>query len=327
MIKQVSNRIRRIFFITGLIFAVRMPAYSFPKLLSIKYIKFQSMLRSLPDTGNNETLLSIDKPVLISDQFSFTEGPAVDKEGNVFFTDQPNNKIWKYDVKGKLTLFMDNAKRSNGLFFDAKGNIVSCADEQNQLVSIDRFGKKIMVLTNKFEGGNFNGPNDVWVNHHNGNIYFTDPYYKRDYWPKDHTHIEEQRVYLLPKGKKNAVIADSSLKKPNGIVGSANGKLLFVADIEGSKIYKFDIDEEGKLTNKTVFVNQGSDGMTLDNQGNLYLCGKGVTVYNSKGKQIQHFNIPEDWTANVCFGGKNNNILFITASKSIYIIHMKVKGI
>jgi len=325
--KQIGNNLGKIFFISGLIFAVKVPAYGFGKVSSIKYFKFQSMPYSLPDTGNNETPLSTGKPVLISDQFSFTEGPAADKEGNVYFTDQPNNKIWKYDINGKLTLFMDNAKRSNGLFFDNKGNIVSCADEQNQLVSIDPTEKKITILAEKFEGGNFNGPNDVWVNHSNGNIYFTDPYYKRDYWPVEHTHIEEQRVYLLPKGKKNALIVDSSLKKPNGIIGSSDGKWLFVADIGGSKIYRFNIDKEGRLINKTLFANQGSDGMTLDNEGNLYLCGKGVTVYNSKGEKIQHIDIPEDWTANICFGGKNKNILFITASKSIYIVHMKVKGI
>lgn len=311
----------------GLIFAAKLPAYSFGNLSSINYFKFQYMPHSLTDTGTNETLLSIGDPVLISDQFSFTEGPAVDKEGNVFFTDQPNNKIYKYDINGKLSLFMDKAKRSNGLFFDAKGNIISCADEENQLVSINPAGKKITVLANKFEGENFNGPNDVWVNRTNGNIYFTDPYYKRDYWPANHTHLKNQFVYVLPKGKKEATIADSSLQKPNGIVGTADGKTLFVADIGGSKIYKFEIDNQGRLTNKTLFVNQGSDGMTLDNEGNLYLCGKGVTIYNPEGKKIQHIDIPEDWTANICFGGKHKDILFITASKSVYIVHMKVKGV
>ena len=323
--KQLLKKTGKTFFILGLIFATKKPAYSSGNIFTMSYFKFQYMPQDLQDTGNNESLLSIDKPILISDQFSFTEGPAADDEGNVFFTDQPNNKIWKYDINGKLSVFTDKAKRSNGLFFDANGNIISCADEQNQLVSINPV-KKIKVLVNKFNGENFNGPNDVWVNRINGNIYFTDPYYKRDYWPANHSHLKDENVYFLQKDNKDAVIADQSLEKPNGIVGTPDGKWLFVADIGANKIYKFGIDLQGRLINKSLFVNQGSDGMTLDNKGNLYLCGKGVTVYNSQGKQIQHFDIPEDWTANVCFGGRNKNILFITASKSIYIIHMKVKG-
>ena len=322
--KQLLNKSGKVF-LFGLIFAIKMPAYSFTNLSSLNF-KFQYMPHSLQDTGSNESLLSVDKPVLISDQFSFTEGPAADKEGNVFFTDQPNNKIWKYDINGKLSLFMDNTRRSNGLFFDKNGNIISCADEQNQLVSIDTDKKKITVLANNFEGENFNGPNDVWVNSTNGNIYFTDPYYERNYWPANHSHLKNENVYILKKGEKTASVADSSLQKPNGIIGTPDGKWLFVADIGGNKTFKFEIDKNGKLVNKKLFVNQGSDGMTIDNKGNIYLTGKGVTIYNPKGEKIEHIDIPEDWTGNICFGGKNKNILFITASKSIYIVHMKVRG-
>jgi gluconolactonase len=81
------------------------------------------------------------KAVLVAKQFSFTEGPAVDKKGNVFFTDQPNNKIWKYDTDGKLSVFMDSAGRSNGMYFDRKGNLISCADANDQLWSISPKGK------------------------------------------------------------------------------------------------------------------------------------------------------------------------------------------
>jgi gluconolactonase len=187
--------------------------------------------------------------------------------------------------------------------------------------------KKVTVLVNGFEGKNFNGPNDVWVNRLNGDMYFTDPYYKRNYWEEGHTHMDEQRVYYLAKGTNHAVIADDKIIKPNGIVGTADGKYLYVADIEGNKTYKYTIGADGSLSNKTLFVSQGSDGMTLDNEGNVYLTGHGVTVYNPKGEKIHHFNIPENWTGNVCFGGKDKNILFITASKSIYIVHMNVHGI
>ena len=96
----------------------------------------------------------------------------------------------------------------------------------------------------------------------------------------------------------------------------------------GGKVWlSFVIEKDGSLSNKKLFTNQGSDGMTIDNEGNIYLTGKGVTVYNKEGKMIQHFAIPEDWTANVCFGGKNMDELFITASKSVYTLHTKVKGV
>src|SRR5580658_6705309 len=103
-----------------------------------------------------------EKPRLISNQFSFTEGASVDKKGNVFFTDQPNNRIWEYDVNGKLSLWMENTSRSNGTYFDNKGNLISCADEHEQLISISP-KKKITVLVNGYEGHLLNGPNDVWV--------------------------------------------------------------------------------------------------------------------------------------------------------------------
>src|SRR5687767_12376180 len=80
-------------------------------------------------------------PILISNQFSFTEGPAVNKQGEVFFTDQPNNKIWKFDTKGKLSVFLDSAGRSNGTYFDSRGNLLTCADEKNQLWSITPKGQ------------------------------------------------------------------------------------------------------------------------------------------------------------------------------------------
>jgi len=298
--------------------------YLFKQAINFKIQNMNS--KSSGDTGINENKIAIDTPVLISNKFSFTEGPAVDKEGNIFFTDQPNNQIWKYGIDGKLSLFMDTAGRSNGLYFDEKGNIISCADEHNELLSISP-SKKVTVLIYNFNGKIFNGPNDVWVNPVNGDIYFTDPYYKRDYWKGDHPHIEEQNVYYLAKNKKQPVLAEAELTKPNGIIGTPDGKFLFIADIGANKTYKYIIDNDGSLTGKKLFTNQGSDGMTIDNKGNIYLTGKGVTIYNKEGKLIEHISIPEDWTANVCFGGKNMNELFITASKSVYVLHTNVKGV
>jgi gluconolactonase len=268
---------------------------------------------------------TLNKPQLISKQFSFTEGPAVDKAGNVFFTDQPNNKIWKYDTGGKLTVFMDNAGRSNGMYFDGKGNLITCADEHGEVWSISPAGK-VTVLLKDFKGRQFNGPNDIWGDR-KGGWYFTDPYYQRDYWKRTQPDLPGQYVYHLRKGSKQAIIADSLLNKPNGITGSPDGKYLYVADIGANKTYKYKINKDGSLSSKVLFTAQGSDGMTIDMNGNVYLTGKGVMVYNPQGKKIAQIPIPEEWTGNVCFAGKNRDVLFITASKAIYALKMNVKGI
>ena len=123
------------------------------------------------------------------------------------------------------------------------------------------------------------------------------------------------------------VLADANVKKPNGVVGTPDGKFLFVADMGTNKTYRYQINKDGSLSNKEIFVNQSADGITLDEKGNLYLAGSGVTVYNNNGVRIAHINIPEAWTANVCFGGRNKNVLFMTASKAIYILQMTVKGV
>ncbi|MEP7277369.1 MAG: SMP-30/gluconolactonase/LRE family protein [Bacteroidota bacterium] len=261
----------------------------------------------------------------VSKQFSFTEGPAVDRKGNIYFTDQPNDKIWKYDTEGNLSLFMDKTGRSNGMYFDKKGNLVTCADQKDELWSIAP-DKKVTVLLSNFNGHRFNGPNDLWMDKKDG-IYFTDPYYQRDYWERKTPDLTRQDVYYLPKGSTQAMIVDSSLLQPNGIVGTGDGRHLYVADIRDNKTYQYDISKDGRLDNRRLFVRQGSDGMTIDEKGNLYLSGRGVTVYNSNGIKIAHIPVPAEWVGNICFGGKNRNTLFITASESVFTLQMQVKGV
>ncbi|MBD1391957.1 SMP-30/gluconolactonase/LRE family protein [Mucilaginibacter glaciei] len=268
---------------------------------------------------------TLSKPKLISRQFKFTEGPAVDKKGNIFFTDQPNNKIWKYNTEGKLSIFLDSAGRANGTYFDKKGNLIVCADEHDQLWSVSP-DKKVKVLIKDYQGFLLNGPNDLWVRP-NGDIYITDPYYQRPWWTRTKPDLLDQKVFYLPKGATQPVPLDDSLKRPNGIVGTPDGKTLYVADIGDSKIYKYSIKADGTLANKKVHLRQGADGMTLDALGNLYLAGNGIAIFNPQGIQIGHIEIPEPWSANVCFGGKNRDLLFITASTAIYTLKMNVKGV
>jgi gluconolactonase len=295
-------------------------------LVAFGTIPFCSGAKTIIDTPQTGGLFDAnEKPRLISKQFSFTEGSSVDKKGNVFFTDQPNNKIWEYSTDGKLSVFLEDALHSNGTYFDKKGNLISCAETKDQLVAISPKGK-IKVLVNDYQGHRLNGPNDVWVAP-NGGIYFTDPYYQRDFWDRKKPDMEGQNVYYLSKGSSAPVVAVSDLKKPNGIVGTPDGKYLYIADIEGNKTFKYTITSDGGLTNKQLFAEQGSDGMTLDSKGNVYITGKGVTIYNPAGEKIAHIDIDEPWTANLCFCGKNKHQLFITASKAIYILQMKVKGV
>ncbi|MFD2288301.1 SMP-30/gluconolactonase/LRE family protein [Pedobacter petrophilus] len=266
-----------------------------------------------------------DSLKLISSQFKFTEGASVDKQGNVFFTDQPNDKIWKYDINGQLSLFMEKSGRANGTYFDKKGNLIVCADAQNEIWSVDR-NKNIKVLFSDFEGKKVNGPNDLWIDG-KGGFYFTDPYYQRNYWTRKASELDGEKVYYLPKGKKTAKIVADKMVRPNGIVGTPDGKYLYVADRQADVTYRYEINSDASLGNRTLLFKQGSDGMTLDTAGNIYITGKGVDIYNPKGEKIGHIDVPEDWCGNICFGGINRDTIFITASKSLYCIKTTAKGV
>jgi len=260
----------------------------------------------------------------LSTEFKFTEGPTADAAGNVFFTDQPNDRIMKWSVDGKMSTFMQPSGRANSMYFDAEGNLLVCADEKNELWSIDPAGK-VTVLVKEYQGKLLNGPNDVW-GRPDGGAYFTDPFYKRSWWAHQEMPQEGQHVYYLSSDRKKLVRVAEDLKQPNGIIGTPDGKTLFVSDIGDRKTYRFDIQTDGALTNKQLVCAQGSDGMTLDADGNLYLTGKGVMVFDKQGIQVEHIEVPEGWTANVCFGAKDRQTLFITASKGLYAIKMRVKG-
>jgi len=294
------------------------------KFSNITAVYFQSADTTIEPVKQSTIIAPGAKIQLVSNQFKFTEGPAANKKGVVFFTDQPNDKIWKYDTDGKLSVFLDKTGRSNGMYFDSKGNLVSCADEKNELWSIKPSGK-VTVLLKNFNGARLNGPNDLWIDA-KGGIYFTDPYYQRAYWDRKAPEIKGQNVYYLPKGSKEAFIMDSSLQQPNGIIGTRDGRYLYVADIRARKTYRYAVNADGRLKDRQLFVEQGSDGMAIDNKGNIYLTGNGITVYNSDGKKIEQIAVPSRGITNACFGGKNKNILFITATESVYTLQMQVKG-
>ena len=261
---------------------------------------------------------------LLSSDFSFTEGPAVDAEGNVYFTDQPNDRIMKWSPDDGITVYMEGTGRANGLYFDREGNLLACADENNELWMISK-SKDVKVLVRDYNGKKLNGPNDLWVDP-KGGVYFTDPFYKRDYWTRTEKEIEHENVYYLSPDKRNLTMIMSDFVRPNGIIGKSDGKTLYVADIGAGKTYSFRIQPDGSLSDRNVFADMGSDGMTMDVKGNVYLTGKGVTVFSPAGKKIEHIAVDAPWTANVCFGGKDLKTLFITASTSVFTLKMKVRG-
>lgn len=273
------------------------------------------------------SLFDPQQPLIkLAGDFAFTEGPAADSKGNVYFTDQPNDKIWIWTLEGELKLFSDQSGRSNGLYFDSLDRLIACADMDNELWRFDADGNTEVLLSG-YENKRLNGPNDLWIRS-DGNLYFTDPLYARKYWTRDpQMEVEGQYVYFFkPHSGKAPMPVETDFVKPNGLIGNPQTKMLYVADIGDSKIYSYKMKNNGKLKKKKLFANMGSDGMTIDEHGNIYLTGQGVTIFNPQGEKIGHIPVPEGWTANVTFGGSERDTLFITASSGLYALPMKVKG-
>ncbi|GGG48939.1 gluconolactonase [Croceivirga lutea] len=287
---------------------------------------FTSLLFGYSFAQDNSGLLAEDAELQeITQDFKFTEGPIADPFGNVYFTDQPNNRILKWNaLTNEVSTYLEPSGRANGLFFDKQGNLYACADEKFELWKIAP-SKEITILESNYKDQKFNGPNDLWIDN-KGGIYFTDPYYQRPYWKRQTGEIDGQHLYYrTPNGELLKV--EDSFVQPNGLIGTFDGKKLYVADIGDKKTYRFTINADGSLSNKTLFTEMGSDGMTIDNKGNIYLTNEnGVTVFNSNGKEILNIPIPKNWTANVTFGGKYNRTLFITAMDAVYTLKMNVNG-
>jgi gluconolactonase len=295
------------------------------KTIFLLFPAFMTLVLSAQDPGLSGIIRKGAKLEKLADSFEFTEGPSADKDGNVYFTDQPNDRILVWNNKYGLSVFMQPSGRSNGMQFDRDGNLWACADNKNEIWKISA-GGEVEIISGTFAGKVFNGPNDLWICPTTGGIYFTDPFYKRAWWDHNEMPQEKQRVYYLTPDHKNVLIAADDLLQPNGIVGTPDGKKLFVADIRGGKTWSYQINADGTLSDKKLFCEMGSDGMTIDTEGNLYLTGKGVTVFDRTGKKLGNIPIPENWTANVCFGDRDFKSLFITASKGLYRIKLTVKG-
>ena len=244
--------------------------------------------------------------------FKFTEGPAVAPNGDIYFTDIPNNKIHIWLAKGSLLTYLENTGGANGLLFDNNGNLLVCEGGNRRLVSINpKTKRKATILADNFKNKKLNSPNDLWIDP-KGGIYFTDPRYgKRKNLEQNGEHV----YYLPPEGEAIKRVIDDMVR-PNGVVGTFDGKKLYVADHGGNKIFSYNINNNGTLSDKKLFTEEGSDGMALDKNGNLYITTDAVLVYNPEGKLLRRIEVPER-PSNICFG-KNGKTVFITARTSLY---------
>ena len=257
-------------------------------------------------------------PEKVAGGFTFTEGVASDAKGDVYFSDIPASRIHFYDNTDQGKIFLENSNRANGLHVDQNGNIIACEGaEGGRLVQITSRGS-ITVIADGYDGKSFNSPNDLWESP-KGGYYMTDPRYgrSRDNLPQDGEHV----YYITGEGKSVVRVTDD-LVRPNGVTGTEDGSMLYVADQGAGKTYRYTILEDGTLSGKQLFADEGSDGMTIDSQGNVYLTNSAVKVYNPVGRLIETIEVPESPT-NVSFGGKDGKTLYITARTSVYKLEMK----
>lgn len=260
--------------------------------------------------------------------FKFTEGPAADGKGNLYFSDIPANKIYKVDAAGSLSTFLEPSGVTNGLMINAKGNIVACQME-GQVVEIDVATKKITPLATQYKDKRFNAPNDLVVDSAGG-VYFTDPPFRA---PTPNPQDKLGVYYRAASGEVARLVDD--LKAPNGVILSPDEKTLYVVPTLQKEMMAYPVQAPGKIGAGKVFCtlqqpegkdNTGGDGLTIDSQGNLYVTsGLGIQVFSSAGKMLGLLKFPEQ-PANCTFGGPDNKTLYVTARTSLYAMPMEATG-
>jgi len=283
---------------------------------------------------------------------SFLEGPAVDAEGNLFFSEIAGNQILKMTPRGEIVVFRTNSGRTNGNAFDARGRLVSCEGfglgpgGRRRVVRTDMKTGLTSVLTDRYQGKRYNSPNDLCIDGQ-GRTWFTDPCYG----DRGHMEMNVEGVYRIDaNGRVTRVLGQPEVQRPNGIATAPDGNTLYVVDSnddEGGnrKIWAFDISEKGNLSNRRLIYDfhqgRGGDGMRVDLNGNLWVAAgiqrprppgevidipQGVYVFSPRGDLLGRIPIPEDYVTNLAFGGPERKTLYITAGKSIYKVAVTVPG-
>jgi gluconolactonase len=282
----------------------------------------------------------------------FYEGPAVDAEGSVFFSDIVSNRILKMNSRGEVSVFRSESGRANGNAFDADGRLVTCegfglgTGGRRRVVRTDTKTGETTVLTERYEGKRYNSPNDVCVDG-KGRIWFTDP----RYGDREGMEMDVEGVYRIDRqGGVTRVLGQPDVQKPNGIAVAPDGKTLYVADSNdqpgGNRtIWAFEVSEAGKLSNRRLLQDfekgRGGDGIRTDMQGNVWIAAgirtprppgettdvpQGIYVVSPRGKLLGRIPIPEDYVTNLAFGGPDRKTLYVSAGTSIYKVPVTVSG-
>lgn len=263
----------------------------------------------------------------------WTEGPCYIKRLNkVIWSDIPNNKMLSYDFN-KIEIFRSPSNFSNGNTLDNEENLISCEHGGRRLTKTSK-DNVITLVVDEYNHKRLNSPNDVCV-HSNGTIFFTDPPYgiindRIEGFPGKMMYEGCYVFKYNPESNSlDAIITD--MDRPNGIAFSADEKQLFISNTGIKKyIRKYDIDNNLTIKNPEEFIrpenNQVFDGFRFDSENNIWTsCGKGVACYNLNGEKMGFLKLPEV-VSNVEFGGKDGNILFITATTSLYMATLNIKG-
>lgn len=293
-----------------------------------------------------------DAGVKIATILAFTEGPAVDAEGNVYFSDLEGSRIMKLAPDGVKSVFRADSGRTNGNHFDGEGRLLHCEGAENGPGGRRRIARTNIktgvyeVLTERYEGKRYNSPNDICVDGR-GRIYFTDP----RYGDRSDLEMTVEGVYRIDTdGKVTRILQQPQIGRPNGIAVSQDCKLLYLVDshsiVGGNrKIWAFDLDEKGTPSNQRLVYDfgggRGGDGMRLDMEGNLYVAAgiqtprgphestdvpPGVYIMTPKGELKGRIPIVEDLITNVAFGGPDGRTLYITAGKTLFTTRVATPG-
>lgn len=282
----------------------------------------------------------------IKDEQIFTEGPAVDRDGRVFFTNVPAEKILIWDPGRKsLSVFRTPSNKANGLLFDPEGNLLACEGGAGRVTRTNMRTGKITVLADKYNGFPLAAPNDIALDGR-GRIYFT-----------SRPGVEDPKlgnvnsVYRIdPDGSLTQLLAWPDVHMPNGIVTSPDDKTLYVIEAHpdadrNRNILAFDLDAGGNLSNRRVLIDfypgRSGDGMCIDAEGNLYVAAglhkprntsetlatrPGIHVVSPSGQLLAFRETPEDTITNCAFGGDDLRTLYVTCNRFLLSIPTKIPG-
>ncbi len=251
----------------------------------------------------------------VSTGHKFTEGPAVDREGNVYFSDIPNNRIHRVGADWKVSVFKEDTGGVNGLMFGPDGKLYACQNGRERIVAYSPDGSESVIA----EGVN---SNDLAVNA-KGEIYFTDPPGKKVWF------IDTQR---------NKRVVHEGLDFPNGVRFSPDQSLLMVADFRSRWVWSFQVQPDGSLAHGQAFhhletaddsSSTNADGMTVDNEGHLYVATRlGLQVCDAPGRVVAILRKPQNGAlSNAVFAGKDLDWLYVTAGDKVFRRHMRRKGV